>query len=209
MAELLAARMMAAPAGAALPADDQTGPGVPRASEPRRRHHPGRPRLGADAGRGVVRRAGRRPAGQPESAPAGPTPDYQPVGFGADSPPLLDPSVPFAVHTADGARLSISSGDRTGAGFRLDDPDLAGYVILDFDGVRLARGGRADRRPRPRPVPPDRRPRAARGRSGSSTRGRCSPSRAARTSCSRATFPLPRFYLPREDVAARARRREA
>ena len=43
---------------------------------------------------------------------------------------VLHPGIPFAVHTAAGQPLSIA--DRAGAGFRLADNDLAGYVILDF-----------------------------------------------------------------------------
>jgi uncharacterized protein (DUF427 family) len=49
--------------------------------------------------------------------------------------PVLDPSVPFTVHTAEGQPVDVvaSSGNRTDAGLRLSDPDLAGYVVLDFD----------------------------------------------------------------------------
>ncbi|WP_433506650.1 DUF427 domain-containing protein [Pseudonocardia halophobica] len=49
--------------------------------------------------------------------------------------PVLDPSVPFAVHTADGRPVDVvtDSGSRPAAGLRLADPDLAGYVVLDFD----------------------------------------------------------------------------
>lgn len=48
--------------------------------------------------------------------------------------PVLTPSVPFAVHTADGQVVDVRAHgqDRPGAGFRLADPDLAGYVVLDF-----------------------------------------------------------------------------
>jgi uncharacterized protein (DUF427 family) len=48
--------------------------------------------------------------------------------------PVLDPSVPFVAHTADGEAVDIVSphGRLTGRGLRLDDPDLAGYVALDF-----------------------------------------------------------------------------
>lgn len=48
--------------------------------------------------------------------------------------PVLDPSVPFVVHTADGETLDVRTHGQTrpGAGFRLTDPDLAGYVVLDF-----------------------------------------------------------------------------
>jgi uncharacterized protein (DUF427 family) len=44
---------------------------------------------------------------------------------------VLHPGIPFGVHTAAGDPLSIA--DRVGAGFRLADEDLAGYVVLDFD----------------------------------------------------------------------------
>lgn len=44
---------------------------------------------------------------------------------------VLHPGIPFGVHTAAGEPVSI--GDRVGAGFRLADEDLAGYVVLDFD----------------------------------------------------------------------------
>jgi uncharacterized protein (DUF427 family) len=43
---------------------------------------------------------------------------------------VLHPGIPFAVHTAAGEPLSV--GDREGAGFRLADEDLDGYVVLDF-----------------------------------------------------------------------------
>jgi uncharacterized protein (DUF427 family) len=61
-------------------------------------------------------------------------PEYRTVGFGEDPARLLDPTVPFAVHTADGESLTVqtASGTRAGAGFRLHDADLAGYVELDF-----------------------------------------------------------------------------
>ena len=50
------------------------------------------------------------------------------------SRPVLDPSVPFAVHTAEGRAVDLSAGgqNRPGAGFYPADPDLAGYVVLDF-----------------------------------------------------------------------------
>jgi uncharacterized protein (DUF427 family) len=49
--------------------------------------------------------------------------------------PLLDPSVPFAVHTCPGTVFDVISGDQTAgrSAFRPDDPDLAGYVVLEFD----------------------------------------------------------------------------
>ena len=48
---------------------------------------------------------------------------------------VLDPSIPFQVHTLDGEELTVRAGPATagGAAFRPSDPELAGYVILDFD----------------------------------------------------------------------------
>ena len=68
------------------------------------------------------------------AAPVAPVPEHRPVGFGDDPSGLLDPSIPFAVHTADGEVLTVqtSVGDRENAAFRLADPDLYGYVVLDF-----------------------------------------------------------------------------
>jgi len=50
------------------------------------------------------------------------------------SRPVLTPSDPFAAHTADGEAVDVRAlgQDRPGAGFRLADPALAGYVALDF-----------------------------------------------------------------------------
>jgi uncharacterized protein (DUF427 family) len=44
---------------------------------------------------------------------------------------VLHPGIPFSVHTAAGEPVSING--RVGAGFRLADEDLAGYVALDFE----------------------------------------------------------------------------
>jgi uncharacterized protein (DUF427 family) len=48
--------------------------------------------------------------------------------------PVLDPSVPFGVHTAGGRAADLRAGQqiRPGAGFYPADPDLAGYAVLDF-----------------------------------------------------------------------------
>jgi len=69
--------------------------------------------------------------------PAGPAPDGLPDGVSMPdlSPrPVLDPSVPFLSHTADGQMvdLTVDGTARHGAGFLLADPDLRGYVLLDF-----------------------------------------------------------------------------
>ncbi len=49
---------------------------------------------------------------------------------------VLDPSIPFSVHTAEGEplRLRARSAGREAGAFRPRDPALAGYVIVDFDG---------------------------------------------------------------------------
>lgn len=48
--------------------------------------------------------------------------------------PVYDPSVPFAVHTTDGAVLDLRVGDaeRRAAAFRPADDALGEYVIVDF-----------------------------------------------------------------------------
>jgi len=47
---------------------------------------------------------------------------------------VLDPRVPFAVHSTEGELVDVRAAGqrRPGAGFRPADPDLAGLVILDF-----------------------------------------------------------------------------
>ncbi|GAA4043936.1 DUF427 domain-containing protein [Arthrobacter methylotrophus] len=72
-----------------------------------------------------------------ELVPAGgPTADVAelPVKLSADSPPSLDPRTGFGRHTTTGEQLDVVTGTTTapGAAFRLDDPELAGYVVLDF-----------------------------------------------------------------------------
>ena len=49
--------------------------------------------------------------------------------------PVYDPSVPFSVHTSEGEPLSVRlpEADREAAAFRISDPDLEDYVVLDFD----------------------------------------------------------------------------
>lgn len=74
-----------------------------------------------------------------ELVPAGTAAPGDADGAGVAMPdvssrPVLDPSVPFAVHTADGQAVDVRAADRVrpAAGFRPADADLAGYVILDF-----------------------------------------------------------------------------
>jgi uncharacterized protein (DUF427 family) len=46
---------------------------------------------------------------------------------------ILDPSVPFSVHTADGEPVTIRArGGREASGLRLREPELDGYVIVEF-----------------------------------------------------------------------------
>jgi uncharacterized protein (DUF427 family) len=51
------------------------------------------------------------------------------------SRPILDPTVPFDAHSCAGTAFDVIAGDDTGAAaaFRPDDPDLADYVILEFN----------------------------------------------------------------------------
>jgi uncharacterized protein (DUF427 family) len=69
-----------------------------------------------------------------ELVPAGPPGDATTAVLDAlGSRPVLSPGN-FRTHTADGEELTVRSaaGEREAAAFRLDDPDLAGYVELDF-----------------------------------------------------------------------------
>jgi uncharacterized protein (DUF427 family) len=56
-----------------------------------------------------------------------------PVSLG-EGPPVLDPSTGFGAHTAAGEPLDVltAGGRADGGAFRPADPDLAGYVVLDF-----------------------------------------------------------------------------
>src|SRR5215217_4249541 len=50
--------------------------------------------------------------------------------------PILDPRIPFAVHSTDGDAVTIRARDgREIAGFRPGDADLQGYVIVDFNDL--------------------------------------------------------------------------
>jgi uncharacterized protein (DUF427 family) len=48
---------------------------------------------------------------------------------------VLDPSIPFGVHSTDGEAVVVrpGGGGREASGFRPADEALAGYVVLDFD----------------------------------------------------------------------------
>ena len=68
--------------------------------------------------------------------PAAPTPPLKsrPVQVG-DLPPVLDPRTGFAFHTVDGQSFDIAAttGALANAAFVVDDPDLDGYAVIDFD----------------------------------------------------------------------------
>lgn len=132
-------------------------------------------------------------------AAAGPEPEYRSVGFGPDSPPLLDPSVPFAVHTADGTPMTVTTPAGSGAAFRLDDPDLAGYVILDFDDFDW---WEEDEPIIGHPRDPFHRidVRRSSRRIRIEYRGTVLAESDHPHLLFEGTFPMPRYYLPRADV---------
>jgi uncharacterized protein (DUF427 family) len=132
---------------------------------------------------------------------AGPTPEFRAVEFGVGGPPLLDPGVPFAVHTADGEPLTVrtAADSAGGAAFRLADPDLSGYVVLDF--------GAFDWLEEDEPIvshPRDPFHRIDVRRSSRKVRIEHQGTVLAETSRAHllfeGAFPMVRYYLPREDV---------
>ena len=64
---------------------------------------------------------------------AGDVPEFG-VRIMRDAPPSLDPRTGFGRHTAPGEELDVvtSAARLPRAAFRLADPDLSGYVVLDF-----------------------------------------------------------------------------
>jgi uncharacterized protein (DUF427 family) len=110
---------------------------------------------------------------------------------------VLHPGIPFSVHTAEGEPVSI--GDREGAGFRLHDPDLAGYVVLDF--AAFDAWYEEDERISGHPRDPFHRVDVR--QSARPVRIEIAGEVVAETTSARLLFEtqLPaRFYLPREDV---------
>lgn len=139
-----------------------------------------------------------------ELVDAEPAPASSPAAsshFGAGSPPVLDPRIPFAVHTAAGEPLTVRAGghQRDGAAFRLTDPALEGYVVLDFAAF--------DWSEEDEPIvghPRDPLHRIDVRRSSRSVRVEHNGVVLAETRHPRilfeGTFPMARYYLPREDV---------
>jgi len=50
--------------------------------------------------------------------------------------PVLTPEIPFQVHSTEGHAMDVRTAtvDRRAVAFELSDPDLKGYLNLDFDG---------------------------------------------------------------------------
>lgn len=135
----------------------------------------------------------------PAAADPGPAPEYRPVGFGADDRPLLDPGVPFAVHTAEGEPLTITAAGRSGEAFRPADDRLNGYLVLRFADF--------DWEEEDEPIvghPRDPFHRIEVRRSSRHVRleheGRVLADSRRPQMLFEGAFPLPRFYLPVEDV---------
>ena len=72
------------------------------------------------------------PDGEPGELPPG----VPPMGVRLGDLRVLDPSVPFAAHTAPGEPVVVRdpASGREAQAFRPADPQLAGYLVLDFDG---------------------------------------------------------------------------
>jgi uncharacterized protein (DUF427 family) len=116
----------------------------------------------------------------------------------AHAPGLLHPGIPFAVHTAEGDPVTVAG--RVGAGYRLADDDLDGYVVLDFDAF--------DWLEEEDPIhghPRDPYHRVDVRRSRRTVRIELDGAVLAETTGAwllcETTLPM-RFYLPREDVSA-------
>ncbi len=62
------------------------------------------------------------------------TPAERAVQIG-DGPPVLDPGTRFGFHTTPGRAFDVVADGSTlgGAAFAPDDPDFAGYAVVDFD----------------------------------------------------------------------------
>jgi uncharacterized protein (DUF427 family) len=118
-----------------------------------------------------------------------------------DGPPVLDPSHPFAIHTAPGRALTVSaeSASREAAAFRPAADELAGYIVLDFDAFQWWEEDdpivghprdpfhRIDIRHSSRPV-------------RLSHQGVVVAESANVQMLFEGTFPMARYYLPRADV---------
>jgi uncharacterized protein (DUF427 family) len=128
----------------------------------------------------------------------------------ADGPgsraPVLHPGITFAAHSTAGESLSLRAGDATreAVAFAPADPDLAGHVILDFNGFDAWLEEDEPLVGHPR----DPFHRIDMRRSSREVRIELDGEALARSTRAVLLFEtsLPtRFYLPREDVVAQAR----
>lgn len=118
---------------------------------------------------------------------------------------VLHPGIPFAVHTAEGEPVTV--GGQMGAGFRLADAELAGYVALDFAAFDWLE---EDERVFGHPRDPFHRVDVRRG--SRPIRIEVGGEVIAETTDARLVFEtqLPtRFYLPRQDIRAELRPTES
>ena len=126
-----------------------------------------------------------------------PVPTYRTVGFGDED--VLDPSIPFAVRTTPGDRVAVHAGHRRGSAFRLHDGDLPGYVVLDFDSFTW---WEEDEELMAHPRDPFHRIDVL--RSSRDVRISAGGTLLAHSTRPKLLFegvmPMPRYYLPREDV---------
>lgn len=121
----------------------------------------------------------------------------------AAEPPILHPGIPFAVHSARGASLTVRAGgeERADAAFQPDDADLAGYVVLDFDAFDAwyEEAERIVAHPREPYHDVDIRPSSRHIRV--ELDGRLLAESTRPTLAFETSLPT-RFYLPREDIVA-------
>lgn len=73
------------------------------------------------------------PATDETAAPAAELPKLS-LAPGAPPVTVLDPSVPFAMHTTDGEPVVVRAGGHEAAGFRPAEPALSSFLVLDFAG---------------------------------------------------------------------------
>ncbi len=138
-----------------------------------------------------------------EPAPSAPAPEYRPIRFG-DGPEVLDPSVPFAVHTAPGESLVVRTPGGVGQAFRIRPPGLGPYIVLDFAGFDW---WEEDEPLAGHPRDPFHRIDVRRTSRHVLLQHEGTP--LAETTRARmlfeGTFPFARFYLPRQDVRVQLR----
>ncbi len=142
-----------------------------------------------------------------EPAPTGPAPEYQPLSLGEYGPAILDPSIPFAVHTSDGEPLTVRVEDAVceGAAYRLADPDLR-RICRPWTSTPSTGGRRTSRSSAILATrSTGSMSAAAPARSASSIKVRFWPSRATRRCCSRVPFQWLATTCRRSDVRVELR----